>query len=78
MHLGAFDARMLPRLLALYAAKGVAFVPLEEAERDPFYAAQIDPRLPPTPASLEQAMLARGVAFTPRNVQVLPFDTLCR
>ena len=78
MHLGAFDARMLPRLLALYAAKGVAFVALDEAESDPFYAAQIDPRLPPTPASLEQAMLARGVNFTPRNVQVLPFDTLCR
>lgn len=78
MHLGAFDARMMPRLLALYAAKGIAFVPLEEAERDPFYAAQIDPRLPPTPGNLEQATAARGVNFTPRNVQVLPFDTLCR
>ena len=78
MHLGAFDARMLPRLLALYAAKGVAFVALDEAESDTFYAAQIDPRLPPAPASLEQAMLARGVNLPQRDVRVLPFDTLCR
>ena len=78
MHLGGFDARMMPRLLALYAAKGVSFVSLEEAESDPFYAADIDPRLPPTPANLEQAMAARGVNIAPRNVKVLPFDTLCR
>jgi len=78
MHLGAFDARMMPRLLDLYKSRGVSTVPLAEAESDPFYAADIDPRLPPTPANLEQAMAARGVNFTPRIVKVLPFDTLCR
>ncbi|HEY0106078.1 MAG TPA: polysaccharide deacetylase family protein [Rhizomicrobium sp.] len=78
MHIGAFDARMLPRLLALYRSRSVSYVSLPEAESDPFYAAQLDPRLPPTPASLEQAMAARGVNFAPRVAAVLPFDTLCR
>ncbi len=78
MHLGAFDARMLPRLMALYQSRGVSYVSLPEAESDPFYAAQTDPRLPPTPGTLEQAMQARGVTFPGRNAAVLPFDTLCR
>lgn len=47
MHIGAFDARMMPRLLALYRHRGVRFVSLEEAERDPAYAADIQPTLPP-------------------------------
>lgn len=37
MHVGAFDARMLPELLALYRARGVRFVSLEEAMADPAY-----------------------------------------
>jgi peptidoglycan/xylan/chitin deacetylase (PgdA/CDA1 family) len=61
MHAGAFDARMMPRLLALYRDNGVAFVTLQEAERDRFYAA--DDRTEPTtvPTSLEEAMKARGL-----------------
>ena len=78
MHLGAFDARMLPRLLALYQAKGVQFVTLDDAERDPFYAADVDPRMPPAPADLDQALLAKGVSFVERDEKVLPFDTMCR
>jgi peptidoglycan-N-acetylglucosamine deacetylase len=78
MHIGAFDARMIARLMDLYRTRGVQYVSLAEAEADPFYAAQVDPRLPPTPASLEQAMHARGVNAPPRTVAVLPFDTLCR
>jgi peptidoglycan/xylan/chitin deacetylase (PgdA/CDA1 family) len=78
MHLGAFDARMLPRLLALYRAKGVTLVSLEDAERDPFYTRAVDPTAPDGPMTLEQAMAARGVTFPARVVQVLPFDTLCR
>ena len=78
MHLGAFDARMMPRLIALYQSRKVSFVSLAEAESDPFYAAQVDPRLPPTPANLEQAMLGRGVNVAPRAAAPLSFDTLCR
>jgi peptidoglycan/xylan/chitin deacetylase (PgdA/CDA1 family) len=37
MHLGAFDARMLPRLLDQYRRDGATFITLDEAESDPFY-----------------------------------------
>ncbi|MEJ1967394.1 MAG: polysaccharide deacetylase family protein [Rhizomicrobium sp.] len=78
MHLGGFDARMLPRLMDLYHSRGVQLVSLDDAERDPFYAADADPSRPAGAVTLEQAMHARGVTFPPRVVQVLPFDTLCR
>jgi len=78
MHIGAFDARMLPRLLALYRDKGVMLITLEQAERDPFYRVDTAPRLRAGPVTLEQAMAARGVTFPARTVQVMPFDTLCR
>jgi peptidoglycan/xylan/chitin deacetylase (PgdA/CDA1 family) len=79
MHLGAFDARMLPRLLALYKANGVSFISLDQAESDPFYSVDADPRLPAGPTTLEQAMAARGITYYPaRVVQVMPFDALCR
>jgi peptidoglycan/xylan/chitin deacetylase (PgdA/CDA1 family) len=78
MHLGAFDARMLPRLLAMYQAKGVTFVSLQDAERDPFYAGDVDPSLPAGPVDLEQAMVAKGVSYVERNENVLPFETMCR
>ena len=78
MHIGAFDARMLPRLLGLYRAKGVQLISLERAMRDPFYRADADPRLPPGPVTLEQAMGARGLSFPDQPAPALPFDTLCR
>jgi hypothetical protein len=37
MHVGAFDAHMLPHLLQLYRAEGVQFVSLQQAEQDRFY-----------------------------------------
>jgi peptidoglycan/xylan/chitin deacetylase (PgdA/CDA1 family) len=78
MHIGAFDARMLPRLLALYRDKGVTLITLDQAERDPFYRTDTAPRLRAGPVTLEQAMAARGVTFPARVVQVMPFDALCR
>lgn len=51
MHVGAFDARMLPRLIALYRSMGFRFVTLQEAERDAFYAGATDLSRPgPTPS----------------------------
>ena len=77
MHVGAFDARMLPRLLKLYRDKGFTFITLEEAENDPFYASAIDPSLPEQPDSLEGAMQARGLPLPPRPKPVLDVNTLC-
>lgn len=78
MHVGAFDARMLPRLIDLYRSKGFSFVTLKEAENDPFYAAAIDPSMPDQPDSLEGAMRARNLPLpSPPKLAVDP-NTLCR
>ncbi|WP_375421214.1 GDSL-type esterase/lipase family protein [uncultured Sphingomonas sp.] len=52
MHVGSFDAHMLPRLLDLYRTMGFRFVPLAQAEADPYYASAIDPALSGPTASL--------------------------
>ena len=52
MHVGSFDAHMLPRLIELYRSMGFRFVPLAQAEADPYYASAIDPALPGPTASL--------------------------
>jgi peptidoglycan/xylan/chitin deacetylase (PgdA/CDA1 family) len=78
MHVGAFDARMLPRLLALYRERGFSFVTLEEAESAPFYKSAVDPSLPSSPDSLEAAMSARGLPLPPAPSPGLELDKLCR
>jgi peptidoglycan/xylan/chitin deacetylase (PgdA/CDA1 family) len=78
MHVGAFDARMLPRLLNLYRGKGFTFITLEEAENDPFYASDIDPSLPQQPDTLEGAMNARGLPLPPRLTPSIDVNGLCR
>src|SRR6266700_7520220 len=59
MHIGAFDAEMLPRLLDLYRSKGFRFVTLEEAESDEFYRLDTDLHQPPGPSTLEGIMAER-------------------
>jgi hypothetical protein len=78
MHLGAFDARMLPRLLALYKQRGFEFVTLEQAEKDPFYISDID--LTSTlPDTLEAAMFEKNLRLPASHVG-LPAElaTICR
>ncbi|HVJ03692.1 MAG TPA: SGNH/GDSL hydrolase family protein [Sphingomonas sp.] len=77
MHLGAFDARMLPQLLDLYKRKGFRLVSLEEAERDPYYRADVNPALAPQPQGLERALAAKGMPV-PISPERLPLDTMCR
>jgi len=66
MHAGAFDARMMPRLLAMYRENGVTFVGLEEVERDRFYAADFKTEATDVPTTLENAMKAKGLALPPK------------
>lgn len=75
MHLGAFDARMMPRLLAQYREMGFAFTTLQRAEADPFYAAATDLALPGPSPTLEAAAAAKGVPI-PADAP-LPPATLC-
>ena len=78
MHVGAFDARMLPRLLALYRSRGFQFVTLDEAERDAVYRIDTDLRLPPTADTLEQAAAARQLPLPARPSYTSQLESACR
>ena len=78
MHIGAFDAEMLPRLLQLYRRKGFAFVTLPEAERDEFYRGATDLDPAPDPDSLEGAMNGRRLTLPPRTDFAPQLDSACR
>lgn len=78
MHVGAFDAEMLPRLLQLYKSKGFVFVTVPEAERDDFYRDAVDLSLPPGPESLEGAMGAQHLPLPARTNFAAQLDALCR
>jgi peptidoglycan/xylan/chitin deacetylase (PgdA/CDA1 family) len=78
MHVGAFDAHMLPSLLQLYQSKGVTFVSLEDAEMDPFYANDLDLSLPGTPDTLESLMHTRGLPFPPYPKLDVDPESLCK
>lgn len=77
MHLGAFDAHMMPKLIALYREKGYRFVSIEQAQRDPYYAADMNPALPPQPQNFEQVAAGKGFEI-PRAPQLLRLDTMCK
>jgi peptidoglycan/xylan/chitin deacetylase (PgdA/CDA1 family) len=66
LHIGAFEARTLPKLIALYKAKGFQFATLERVESDPYYRAFIDPAQPAPPNDLEHALAAAKLAVPPQ------------
>lgn len=76
LHLGAFDAHMMPRLVALYREKGYRFGTVEEAGKDPYYAPEVNPTLTPQPQGLNGAMAAKGLK-EPQAPALLPLDTMC-
>ncbi len=78
IHVGAFDARMLPRLLNLYRERGFTFVTLQDAEKNPFYKNDLDLSLSPAPDSLEEAMQMRRLPLPPAPVPNINLDAICR
>jgi len=78
MHIGAFDSEMLPRLLALYKARGFEFVTLPEAESDPFYRDSVDLTLPAVPDTLEGAMIQKGLPLPVHAIANPKFEELCK
>jgi len=78
LHAGAFDARMLPRLLSLYSQNGFRFISLAEAERDPFYRTDVRLDLPAAPTGLEAAVAARGLPVPPKPFKLDWLESLCR
>jgi peptidoglycan/xylan/chitin deacetylase (PgdA/CDA1 family) len=77
MHLGAFDARMMPRLLGLYRQEGFRFVTLQQAQSDPFYRPDIDLDGAGAQDTLERAMLARRLLPPPAG-DLSWLDAVCR
>jgi peptidoglycan/xylan/chitin deacetylase (PgdA/CDA1 family) len=78
MHVGAFDAHMLPQLLALYRAEGFRFVTLDEATRDPAHASDVDPTASPLPVGLDARLAAAGAHVPPKRSYGASLDRLCR
>ena len=77
MHIGAFDAEMLPWLLALYRSRFPIHNP-QEAERDPFYVRDTDLNLPPGANTLERAMAERQMPLPKHPVPAVQLNSLCR
>ncbi|MEP6883670.1 MAG: polysaccharide deacetylase family protein [Gammaproteobacteria bacterium] len=78
MHVGAFDAKMLPELLALYRAKGFSFVSLAEAEQDPAYMDDPDIGSKEGGALLELMMLARNLKFPENSKPYQELEDTCK
>jgi peptidoglycan-N-acetylglucosamine deacetylase len=78
MHIGAFDAEILSRLLDLYRSKGFQFISLPEAEHDEFYRTSIDLSLPAEPDMLEEAMRARHLELPTRTDFAPQLESMCR
>lgn len=78
MHVGAFDASMLPELIALFRSRGFAFIPLPQAMADPVY--REDPKVPvPGGTTFNEMVATRRNAGGP-DVQEpeAMLDHLCR
>ncbi len=78
MHLGAFDAKMLPELLAMYRGKGFTFVSLPEAESDPAY--RDDPYVAEKSggAMLELMMEKKKLKFPKSGKPEAELEGMCR
>ncbi len=78
MHIGAFDAKMLPQLIALFRERGFAFTTLEQAMADPSY--KNDPKVPSPGGATFNEMVAteRKVEIPDSQEPEALLDRLCR
>ena len=78
LHVGAFDARMLPRLIALFRERGFTFVSLPQAEADAAYA--FDPNIGyPGGGTLQELVSTiKGVNFPDNTKPYKELDGMCR
>jgi peptidoglycan/xylan/chitin deacetylase (PgdA/CDA1 family) len=78
MHVGAFDAKMLPELLALYRSKGVRFVSLPSAISDPAYRDDPDIGAPGGGTLLDLMMQKKKLPAPENSKPVKELDSMCR
>jgi peptidoglycan/xylan/chitin deacetylase (PgdA/CDA1 family) len=78
LHVGAFDAKMLPKLIAQFRSEGFTFTTLEAAEQDPAYA--FDPNLgyPGGGTLMELVSQIKKVNFPDNSKPYKQLDRLCR
>ena len=78
MHVGAFDAKMFPELLALYRTRGFSFITLPEAIQDPIYADDPDIGVKGGGAIQELMMAKRKLKFPPSSKPYAELEATCR
>lgn len=79
MHLGAFDAKMLPELLNLYLRRGYKFITLPAAEADPIYKADPDDFGDPSGGTFTEMTLAKRKLDYPEATKPEKLlDRICR
>ena len=78
MHVGAFDAKMLPELLALYRGKGVAFISLPSAMSDPAYRDDPDVGVRGGGTFLELMMRKKSLEIPQNGKPYKELDAMCR
>lgn len=78
MHVGAFDARMLPELIALFRERGFAFTTLEAAMADPVYRADPEVASPGGNTFNEMVAAVRQVSVPDLQEPDKLLDRLCR
>jgi len=77
MHIGAFDAKMLPELIALYRSRGFSFVSLPEAEKDPAYSDDAD-MAPGNGTELDELAAKRKLPIPPQHNYSKQLDDICK
>jgi peptidoglycan-N-acetylglucosamine deacetylase len=78
LHIGAFDAKMLPDLIALFRSRGFTFITLPEAMKDPAY--KEDPNMPLKygGAFQDQIAAARHIKIPPNTKPSKELENMCR
>ena len=78
LHVGAFDAKMLPDLIELFRNRGFSFTTLPDAMKDPAYHEDPDIALKYGGALQEQAAAARHLKFPPNTKPYKQLEATCR
>ncbi|MGB2645634.1 MAG: polysaccharide deacetylase family protein [Candidatus Acidiferrum sp.] len=79
LHIGAFDALMLPALLDELQKQGYEFISLEQAEADPAYQTDPDAALSTGGTLLEQMVESKHLDYPPHQDEPLDkLNSLCR
>jgi peptidoglycan/xylan/chitin deacetylase (PgdA/CDA1 family) len=78
LHIGAFDAKMLPDLIDLFRQRGFTFTTLPEAMKDPVYREDPDMALKYGGAFQKQVAAARHIKIPPNTKPYKELEATCR